>query len=108
MGKFILWKGFTSRGFFASICFWALAGFANASTDPVIPDQNHYQNAWVVLILFALVGLEAWIFWTTWKNRLPEEEPEVKVSIPTPRPNLRTQAPIQRKRTARERIKVPV
>ena len=99
---------FTGHGFLAVINFWALAGLANASTDPASPDQAHYENAWVFFSLFALVGLNAWMYWHLWKNRASEEEPKPEVLIPTPRTITHTQALVHRKRTSRERVKVPV
>ena len=93
--------------FSATLCFWALAGFVSASDEMPSPEQAHYENAWVFFSLFALVGLNVWMYWHLWKNRLPEEEPEPEVLIRTPRPVIHTQTPLRRKRTSRERVKTP-
>ncbi len=90
------------------ICFWALAGFVSASDEMPGPDQAHYENAWVFFSLFALVGLNAWMYWYLWKNRAPEDEPKPEVLRPNPRPIIHAQTPLQKKRTSRERVKVPV
>ena len=94
--------------FSVAICFWAWVGLAGASTDQAGPDQAHYENAWVVVVLFAWVGLNAWMYWHLWKNRLPEEKSKLKIASPALRPVIQGQTPVQRKKLSRERVKVPV
>src|SRR5579863_8319260 len=101
MGKLFSRVGSTSYRILVAIFFFSRVGLTSAATDPSSPDQSHYENAWVVFVLFALVGLEAWVFWQAYKHRAIEEEPEALVQAP--RPILRAQTPVQRKKTSRER-----
>jgi hypothetical protein len=94
--------------------FISLLGHSVAYAESVrpislVPDQNNFPNAWIVLIFLGLVVLEAWYFYHTWKHRAIEEKEKPKV-LPLPQPPFvlnRTPTP-KRKRAAKEREKTLV
>lgn len=78
MGKDISRARFTGLKFLAVVFFWTLSGFsASAATSggtALNPDSYPFPAALAFLMFLAMSAIEAWFFWSAWKNRMPEEE----------------------------------
>jgi hypothetical protein len=113
MGKDILRARFTSLKFLAVVCLWTLSGFsiasaATSSETTFSPEPYPFPAALAFLMFLAMSAIEGWLFWSAWKNRELEEETEPQILSQTPPPVTLARTPAPRKRTTKERIKVPV
>ncbi len=100
---------FTLGRFLAIVGFLALTAFASASSVTPAPDQDHFPEILAFVMFLGLAAIEGWLFWTAWKKRDREEDERILKLVPqAPRHIAIARTPIQRKKTTRERVKVPV